>query len=297
MESRLFQVEAGTQILGHCHWQPERAKAPTLVLIHGLEGSSESLYMLGCAEKALVAGFNVVRLNQRNCGGTEQLTPTLYNSGLSADYAAVVRELAERDGLRQIFAAGFSMGGNLMLKMAGEFGAAPPAALRGVAVVCPSLDLAACADACDSGRNWFYRQHFVRHLKRRFRAKQQLFPQQYTVNGKLGTVRTIREFDDVVTAPNCGYGTAANYYHTASALRVIGAIGVPTLIITAQDDPLIPYTSFADPALAANRNITLAAPEHGGHCGFVSGHEGNERFWAEARMIEWCEKARNEGSR
>jgi hypothetical protein len=287
-EDRLFDVEPGTRILGHCHWQSEPRRHPTLVLIHGLEGSGESLYMLGCAEKALAAGFNVVRLNQRNCGGTEHLTPTLYNSGLSGDYRAVVLELAARDALPEIFVAGFSMGGNLALKMAGEFGAVPPAALHGVVGVCPSLDLAACADACDSPRNWLYRQHFVRNLKKRFRMKQRLFPHEYELNGSLDAVRTIREFDDVVTAPNCGYGTAVNYYHRASALRVIADIHVPTLILTAQDDPLIPFVSFRDPALGGNPNITLVAPTRGGHCAFVSRHAGNERFWAEARIVEFC---------
>ena len=287
-EDRLFEVEPGTQILGHCHWQAKRQEHPTLVLVHGLEGSSDSLYMLGCAEKALAADFNVVRLNQRNCGGTERLTPTLYNSGLSGDYRAVVMELAERDRLPEIFAAGFSMGGNLILKMAGEFGASPPPALRGVVGVCPSLDLAACADACDADRNWLYRQHFVRNLKIKFRTKQQLFPQRYALNGQLDSVRTIREFDDVVTAPNCGYGTAANYYFKASALRVVSEIRVPALVLTAQDDPLIPFVSFRDPAVTGNPHITVVAPEHGGHCGFVSRRNGNERFWAEARIVEFC---------
>jgi uncharacterized protein len=115
---RYFAVEPGIQLLAHCHWQPEPVSRPALVIVHGLEGSSESRYVAGTAEKAWVAGFNVVRMNQRNCGGTEALAPTLYNSGLSGDYRAVVRELAEHDGLREVFLSGFSMGGNLVLKAA-----------------------------------------------------------------------------------------------------------------------------------------------------------------------------------
>jgi predicted alpha/beta-fold hydrolase len=117
---REFETEPGTRIRGQCHWQSRPRERPTLVLVHGLEGSSESRYMLGIAECAFAAGWNAVRLNQRNCGGTESFTPTLYNSGLSGDYRAVLTELIERDSLLEIFFAGYSMGGNLVLKMAGE---------------------------------------------------------------------------------------------------------------------------------------------------------------------------------
>src|SRR5580693_9893623 len=147
--SRDFEIEPGTRIRGECHWQPVPRERPTLVLVHGLEGSSESGYMLGLAERAFVAGWNAVRLNQRNCGGTESLTPTLYNSGLSGDYRAVLAELIEKDSVPEIFFAGYSMGGNLVLKMAGDLGAAAPPELRGVCAVCPTLDLAACVDALD----------------------------------------------------------------------------------------------------------------------------------------------------
>jgi uncharacterized protein len=129
---RLFEVEAGTRILAKCHWQPEPRRQPTLVLIHGLEGSSESCYMLGIAEKAFTAGLNVLRVIQRNCGGTERLTPTLYESGLSRDCRVVLEELIEKDNLPEIFFAGYSMGGNLVAKMAGELGTHPPRELRGI---------------------------------------------------------------------------------------------------------------------------------------------------------------------
>src|SRR5246127_2899218 len=134
-EARRFQVDTDSLLLGHCHWQPEKRRdAPVLVLVHGLEGSSDSNYMRGIAEKAFHRGFHVVRLNQRNCGGTETLTPTLYNSGMSGDYRAVLEELANR-GFGQIFFAGYSMGGNLVAKMAGEFAGDAPGALRGVCTV------------------------------------------------------------------------------------------------------------------------------------------------------------------
>jgi predicted alpha/beta-fold hydrolase len=117
--------------------------------------------MLGLAERAFLAGWNAVRLNQRNCGGTESLTPTLYNSGLSGDYRAVLWELIERDALPMIFFAGYSMGGNLVLKMAGELAGSAPRQLRGVAAVCPCIDLALCADAVGLPANFIYQRHFV----------------------------------------------------------------------------------------------------------------------------------------
>src|SRR5271169_6872938 len=158
---REFEVEPGSRILAKCHWQAEPRFRPTLVLLHGLEGSSESGYMLGAADKAFRAGFNALRVNQRNCGGTAHLTPTLYNSGLSGDMRAVVNELISKDSLTDIFAAGSSMGGNIVLKMAGEFGAEAPAELKGVIGICPAIDLAACADDLAEARNFIYERHFV----------------------------------------------------------------------------------------------------------------------------------------
>jgi len=284
---RVFEVEPGSRILAKCHWQPDPRRHPTLMLVHGLEGSSESRYLLGIAELAFAAGFNLLRLNQRNCGGTEHLTPTLYNSGLSGDCQAVLFELVERDALPEVFFTGYSMGGNLVLKMAGELGRGAPAQLRAVCAVAPAIDLAACADAIALPQNFLYEWRFLRGLKRRLRRKARLFPQRYALDG-LRRVRTLRQFDDVITAPNCGYRDAVDYYDRASALRVVAQIHIPTLMIAAQDDPFVPFASFGAPALAANPHITLLAPPQGGHCGFLSRRGGDERFWAEARVVEFC---------
>jgi uncharacterized protein len=286
-EEREFAPEPRTRLMTRCHWQPEPRQHPTLLVVHGLEGSIESGYMLGTAEKAWARGFNVVLMNQRNCGGTESLTPTLYNSGLSGDVRAV---LAERDALPEIFAAGFSMGGNLVLKMAGEPGAPIPAVLRGVAGVCPAIDLAAGAAALEEPRNFIYSEYFVRRLKRRYRYKVKLFPDDYALDG-VGRVRTIREFDDVITARYSGYRDAADYYARASARQFLSRISVPALLLTAQDDPIVPFRTFHDPAIAANPRIRLDAPRHGGHCGFVASRavwEGGDRFWAEERVVQFC---------
>ncbi|HKW89686.1 MAG TPA: alpha/beta fold hydrolase [Candidatus Acidoferrales bacterium] len=284
---RLFETEPGTRVRADCHWQREPQHHPALVLLHGLEGSSDSGYMLGTAEKAQRAGFNVLRLNQRNCGGTESLTPTLYNSGLSCDVRAVAMELLERDRLPEIFVAGFSMGGNLVLKMAAELAASAPGELRAVIGVCPSCDLAACADAIGEPRNVLYERHFVKRLKQRMRLKSQMYPGRYPLNG-FDRVRSVREFDDAITARFCGFRNADDYYARSSSIPLLGRIRVPALLLAAQDDPMIPFRSFDAAALQANSNLTLIAPRYGGHCAFISRSSGDERFWGEARIVEFC---------
>ena len=260
-----------------------------MVLLHGLEGSSESGYMLGSAEKAFIAGLNVVRLNQRNCGGTEKLTQTLYHSGLSGDIRAVLLELIKRDGLPEIFAAGFSMGGNLVLKMAGEFGDAAPPQLRAFIAIAPALDLAACADALAEPQNFLYNRHFVKRLKKRMRYKAGLFPDLFPLDpASFRRIGTVRNFDDVVTARFCGFRDAAEYYARSSARNVIAAIRRPTLILTAQDDPFVPFRPFQNSAIQANPHISLVAPPHGGHCAFISQEAGPGRFWAESQIVEFC---------
>ena len=286
---RLFETEPGTQVRGECHWQESPREHPTLVLLHGLEGSCDSGYMLGTAERAWIAGFNVVRLNQRNCGGTEQLTPTLYHSGLSGDIRAVIMELIERDGLREIFAAGYSMGGNLVLKMAGELGRETPPELRAVAAVAPAFDLKSCADALGRRENIIYQRHFVRGLKRRMRYKASLFPQRYPIDG-MRTIRSVRDFDQQITARFCGFEGADDYYARSSAGRVVAQIAIPALILTAQDDPFVPFASFANPAIRENSNITLIAPRNGGHCAFISRERGSRRFWGESCVVEFLQE-------
>ena len=288
-EDRLFQVDQESRILGRCHWQPgKRRDSPVIVILHGLEGSSESNYVWGIAEKAFRRGFHAVRLNQRNCGGTEALTPTLYNSGMSGDYRAVLEELSSGDGFEQIFFAGYSMGGNLMTKMAGEFGEAAPKALRGVCVVCPAMDLGACADALQRRDNFFYQRHFVKGLMARYARKAKLFPERYAKNG-FGAVRSVREFDDKITAPQFGYRDAQDYYDAVGAKKVVAQVRVPMLMVTAQDDPFVPYELFMRANPGRNSSIHFVSPENGGHCGFISNRSGGERFWSEQRIVEFCD--------
>jgi predicted alpha/beta-fold hydrolase len=287
-EDRHFQVDADSRLLGRCHWQQGKDRsAPLLLLVHGLEGSSDSKYMLGIAEKAWQRGFHVVRINQRNCGGTERLTPTLYNSGMSADYRAVFDELSADDGFSCIFFAGYSMGGNLVTKMAGEYGDTVPSALRGVAAVCPALDLGACADALERRNNYFYQRRFVLGLNARYARKVELFPERYSRNG-FGPIRTVREFDDAITAPQFGYRDAQEYYEAAGAKRLVDKVRVPLLLITAKDDPFVPFEAIRASGAEKNHAIEFVATKHGGHCGFISNESGNGRFWAEQRVVEFC---------
>jgi predicted alpha/beta-fold hydrolase len=288
-EERLFRVDPYSQLLALCHWQEgKRRDVPVLAIVHGLEGSADSNYVRGIAEKAWERGFHVVRLNQRNCGGSEKLTPTLYNSGMSGDYACVLEELASGDEFEKIFFAGYSMGGNLVTKMAGEFGEEYPRALRGVCAVCPSIDLSACADALELRENYLYQRHFVKGLITRYSRKVRMFPDRYSMNGA-GDVRTVRKFDDVITAPAFGYKDAAEYYEAAGAKRVVDRVRVPMLMITAEDDPFVPYVMFLAERVENNPAIRFMATRYGGHCAFISDTSGAERFWAEQRIVEFCE--------
>jgi uncharacterized protein len=285
-EDRLFRVDPESQIKGSCNWQPGRPKdVPVIVLVHGLEGSCDSNYMRGIADKAFARGHHAIRLNQRNCGGTERLTPTLYNSGMSSDYRAVLLELIA-EGFQHIFFAGYSMGGNLVTKMAGEWGDLAPREFRGVAAVCPSMDLSACADALEKPENFIYQRHFVKGLLNRYKRKAELFPKRYPKNG-FGPIRTVREFDDAITGPNFGYKDAEEYYQAAGAKKVIGQVRVPLLLMTAQDDPFVPYEAFLQAKVEQSPSVSFVAPEHGGHCGFISKWPGKERHWAEERVVEF----------
>ena len=165
------------QVRCWCYWQPRnREQALTLIVVHGLEGSTESQYMTGVARNGLAAGMNVVLMNQRNCGGMDQCAPTLYNSSLSADVAAVARHMLENDGVSRFALIGFSMGGNLVLKLAGEWGSEGPPQFRGVAAVCPAMDLAASADALHEPANRIYEYYFLLQFFRRMRRKAKHFP-------------------------------------------------------------------------------------------------------------------------
>lgn len=288
-EERLFEVEAGSRVLARCRWQPDRAEHPTLVLWHGLEGSIASGYMLRTASKAYGRGFNVVRVNIRNCGGTEHLTPTIYHAGMSDDLRTVIEQLVSRDRLTRLFIAGFSLGGNMVLKLAGEYGENPLPEIKAICAISPSVDLRAGSDLLKRRRNLLYHKDFVYFLKRRIRLKDSLYPGQYDLTG-LDRIRTLEEFDDCYVAPAFGFDGVNDYYARASSLPFISRIRIPTFIVHAKDDPFVPFAPLTGASISSNPYILLVGTEYGGHVAFISAKSQDEdRFWAENRLIDFCE--------
>jgi len=281
----------GSRVLCHCHWQPEdvRAERLTVVLVHGLEGSSDSRYIQGIAARAWDAGWNAVRMNMRTCGGTETLTPTLYHSGLSGDLGVVVRHYAEKFNLQRVALVGYSMGGNVVLKLAGEWGNRTP--LSAVAAVCPAIDLAPGADALHEPLNRIYEWRFLLGLMARYSRKAKLFPGIYAPPKAIGPVRSIREFDNKIVARYWDFRDADDYYHRAASARVVDKIAVPTLVLHAQDDPFIRLLPETRARLQANPYVTFFETPHGGHCAYLSRDPGNEIHWAEATVMRFLQSA------
>jgi hypothetical protein len=290
-EERLFQVDSGVQVLAMCRWQKERRQHPTMVIWHGMEGSTSSVYMWSTADKGFRAGFNIVRVNYRNCGGTEHLTPTLYHGGLSEDLRMVIEELITKDGLKRIFPIGFSLGGNLVLKLAGEFGEQVPPEIVAICAVSPSVDLRESTERILSDSNWLYHKNFVRSLKQRIQLKHQLYPNLYDITD-LDQIRTIRDFDERFTSQANGFIDADDYYYRSSCVRVVDKIRIPTLIIHAIDDPFIPFEPLRQRIFTENPYLLIIATERGGHVAFIAaGGKTEDRFWAENRTVEFCQLA------
>lgn len=277
-----------------------------ILVVHGLEGSVESTYVKGVCEKALALGFSVARVNLRNCGDTLHLAQGLYNAGMSSDVVAIATELKKRYGFEKIFISGFSLGGNIVLKAAGELGQADSASndaskvIDAVCAVCPPVDLDACVSAIEQTQNRLYEQGFLVSLKEKIKAKNRLFPGRFDTE-KLASINTLRAFDNAYTAPDAGYSDAAGYYHGASALRVVSHIKMPALVIAAIDDPLVPISSFRNSLFS--RAVTLDLPEKGGHVGFISAGDIHlhdlaqagakpaskvkDRFWSEWKVVQF----------
>ena len=255
--------------------------------------------MLGVTEKALAAGMNVIRYNQRNCGGTDALAPVLYHSGLSNDVAAVAREVIARDNVSRLALVGFSMGGNIVLKLAGEWGVQAPPQFRAVAVCCPAIDLATSADTLHEPANRIYEKYFLWALHRRMLQKARHFPGHFDVS-RLRAIRSLREFDDKVTAYYCGFTGVDDYYDRASAAHVVERIAVPVLLLHAANDPFIRITAETRRKISSNPNITFVETEDGGHCAFIgspvrspagvrNSRDGraDDGYWAEHEIVNF----------
>lgn len=267
-----------------------------VLLVHGLEGSSRSHYLLGLARKLSSVGLHSFRMNMRNCGDTMHLTPTLYNAGLSADVISVGAQLVEAYGLQRLYLVGFSLGGNVVLKAASELASTDASWLGGVCAVSPSIDLLTCVSAIEQGFNRVYEKNFLIGLKAKIKAKERLFPGRFDVS-RLAGVKTVRQFDDTFTAPDGGWSCAEEYYENASSLPLIEKIEVPALIIAAKDDPIVPFGAFLSESMNSP-NVSLLSPDHGGHAGFVAADpmscvpDGDftfrDRFWAENQIARFC---------
>jgi hypothetical protein len=225
-------------------------------------------------------------MNMRNCGGTEDLSPTLYHSGLSGDVAAVMRTFANENGLGAFALVGYSMGGNLVLKLAGELGENPPDYLKAVVGVSPAMDLGVSADALHNLSNRVYEWKFLLGLRRRFRRKAELFPHIYSSLG-MERIATLRQFDDQITARYSGFTGADDYYHRASSARVASQISVPTLVLHALDDPFIRMLPSTRADLLANPRVRLLETAHGGHCAFLAPAAGYDGYWAERVLLDF----------
>lgn len=273
VERRLVETEPGVRVLVESQ-RPAGEVPGHIVMVHGLEGSGSAGYIRSLAAAALDAGFAAHRFHMRTCGGTEHLCETLYHAGLTSDLLAVVRQLGA-----PVFLVGFSLGGNVVLKLAGELGDAAAGLVDGVCAVSTPLDLAACARRIAEPRNRLYEARFVRRMRARLCATGRYQPRDFA------GLRSVLDIDDRITAPSFGFGDAAHYYRTQSAIAHIDAIRVPTLLIQAKDDTFIPFEIYQSAALRANPRIELVATAHGGHLGFLA--RGARRFWADHAIMEW----------
>jgi predicted alpha/beta-fold hydrolase len=257
----------------------------TLVLVHGLEGSSEAGYMRSMAWNGLCAGYAVHRVNIRGCGGTEGWSPTLYHAGLTTDLRCYLESLR---GQGPITVVGYSLGGNVSLKLAGELGEQGPELLHSVAAVSTPIDLHGCVRALAKPSCHLYQNRFVVRMRGRLAERRRLQPEAFEpifARTDVSAIRTVYDFDDRITAPHFGFGDAPTYYRTQSAQEFLAKIRVPTLLLTAQDDPLVPFSVYGHASIGENRRIRLVAPRHGGHVAFLA--RKTPRFWADEAVLSW----------
>lgn len=290
-------VDRETSVKIECHWREEPA-APVLVLVHGLMGSANSPYMLGTAAKAYARGFSTLRLNVRNCGGTWNRTPTLYNAALTDDLHALAIWLGRHHPESAVGVAGFSIGGSIVAHAAARWGDRPPCAVRAIALVSTPLDLASCCRAMHDGAlNRLYMRNFLRGFRAALRGKAALFPHLYPPDAARG-FRDFYAFDERWTAPSFGYRSAADYHDRASALHALPGVTLPGLVIHAEDDPLVPYAAREFAALRARPRLHLLLTRHGGHNAFLGAAPAHgdagadaDRWWAENRLVQWFSAA------
>jgi predicted alpha/beta-fold hydrolase len=280
LSSRLYRTEPDVQVLVTSQ-RPEGAVRGEIVTVHGLEGSGEAGYIRSLAAAALPRGFAMHSFHMRTCGGTEHLCQTLYHAGLTSDLLAVLGEF-QREGRGPLFLAGFSLGGNVVLKLAGELGERGPQLIRGVCAASTPIDLEACAGRLARPANRIYERRFVLRMRDRLCATGRYHARDFD------GLASIRQIDDHITAPAFGFGDAANYYRTQSALGYLAHIRVPVLLIQSKDDTLVPFDVFETDAVRANPSIEVRATDRGGHLGFLGRRP--HRFWLDETILDWIER-------
>jgi predicted alpha/beta-fold hydrolase len=267
-------------------WSDERAEAPFVLLLHGLEGSAASGYALEMYRALGQRGVRSVGLNFRSCSGEINRARRLYHSGETGDVALVVKHLAARYPAAPFGMVGVSLGGNVLLKFLGERGEDPELPVRAAAAVSVPYDLSTGADALEHGLGPLYAAFFLRKLKRKVRAKAHQLDGACDVPRTLAS-HTMREFDDAATAPLHGFAGAEDYYLRSSSSRFLGRVRVPTLLLHSMDDPFLPASSV--PVHAARENPSLQGRflPKGGHVGFVEGPPWAPRYWVEQEAAQF----------
>jgi predicted alpha/beta-fold hydrolase len=261
---------------------PPGGSRGTLVLIHGLGGSADSVYLLRTGRMALERGWTVVRVNLRNCGGTEALATTLYNAGQSEDAGRILEELSRREFPRPFALLGFSLGGNLALRYAGMAGSACRA--DAVVGINPPVNLQASVDCLEEPRNALYQGYFIWRLSRLIRLIRKVRP----VPGpplRGAILRSLRRFDTAFTAPDGGFASAEEYYRVASAAPHLDSLQVPSLILSSQDDPFVPARTFKGIGSPPGTRLRFLLSDQGGHVGYWQ--SGRPRFWAGAAALDF----------
>lgn len=277
-----FSAPDGVPLIGRIHWQPgPRDRSPAVVLLHGLEGTADSSYVVATAGKLLRAGCHVVRLDLRGCGEGEALTPTLHHGGRSDDLAAVLDQLRRDHGLERLGALGFSLGGALVLRLLGERGEL--AGLHAAVALSPLLNPEHVQRHLDRRASLVYRRFFLHLMASRLRRRAALFPGEFPP-GRF-TAATVEEFDDRHTAPRIGRSSARDYYRSADATPLLHRITTPTLLVHAQDDPIVPFAGLQGADFG--RHVRTEFPGHGGHLGFYSPTPGSDGHWAEDRAVSF----------
>ncbi len=282
VEAVIYRTEPDVEVLVHSQ-RPDGPARGEIILVHGLEGSSAAGYARSMCYAALEAGYATHRFNMRSCGNTENLALSNYHSGQTSDLLCVLRERRQKSDL-PIYLVGFSLGGNVVLKLTGELGDQARELLTAVCAVSTPIDLKACATALGKRENVIYEKRFLSRLRARIRLRNKQAPEIYSLD-PLKKIRTIYDFDDLYTGPLFGFGNADNYYGTQSSNRFIGKIRIPALLVQAKDDPLIPFSVYDHPAFRENPCLTLIAVEHGGHLGFIA--RRRPRFWLDGVVLGW----------